>query len=225
MTQSLFDQTIACAEEITKRFWATGELEEGRVNEIINADDFVFTSSQYRRAHISTVDARETKKLYLLHVTVFPHTFNPAPIYGFDIVCGPTKVSGAFHDFSWAGSFDGCNDMELWFADRVKDIEWNKPRELPDWAKAIFSDSMVAIGAVGAEELAEFIKLGLETLDYYLENVGKTIWQSADNTYNQNRYCQYQKQNPRTPASLQHLGFTQQESKDFVEQMLFPEIS
>ena len=84
---------------------------------------------------------------------------------------------------------------------------------------------MVAIGAVGAEELAEFIKLGLETLDYYLENVGKTIWQSADNTYNQNRYCQYQKQNPRTPASLQHLGFTQQESKDFVEQMLFPEIS
>jgi len=221
MTPTLFDRVIACAEQIEKRFRETGKTDEVVVNEMINARDVVFTSSRYRRAHISTVDARETKKIYLLHVTVFPHINNPSPIYGFDIVCGPTKVSGAFHDFSWAGE---NQEMQDWFANRVKDIEWNKPRELPEWARAIFSDNMVAIGAVGPEELDAFIALGLETLDYYLDTVYKTNWQNVDNTINQNRYCHYQKQNPRTPASLQHLGFTEQEALDYVRTKLFPEI-
>ena len=83
---------------------------------------------------------------------------------------------------------------------------------------------MVAIGAVGAEELAEFINLGLKNLDYYLENVGNTQESLADYHMAQNRYCHYQKQNPRTPASLQHLGFTEQEAREFVEDMLFPEM-
>jgi hypothetical protein len=103
-------------------------------------------------------------------------------------------------------------------------IEWNKPRELPDWARQIFSSSMVAIGAVGPEELDEFIDLGINTLDYYLANVGLTQQSLSDYHMAQNRYCHYQKQNPRTPASLQHLGFSEQEARDFVEDMLFPEI-
>ena len=222
MTQSLFDQVIACAEQIEKRFRETGNLDEVVVNEMINARDIVFSSIKYRRAHISTVDARETKKLYLLHVTVFPHTNDPSPIYGFDIVAGPTKVSGAFHDFSASGERN--HTMLAWFADQTRMLEWNKKRELPDWAKQIFSSSMVAIGAVGAEELDEFINLGLRTLDYYLETVGITQQSLADYHMAQNRYCHYQKQNPRTPTSLQHLGFTEQESKEFVEDMLFPEI-
>jgi Ferredoxin-dependent bilin reductase len=221
MTQnSLFDQTIACAEEIVKKFTATGTLDRHTLTG--PAVDLEFSSLRYRRAHISTVDARETNKLYLLHVTVFPHTNDPSPIYGFDIVCGPTKVSGAFHDFSSGGETNHA--MLAWFADQTRFAEWNKPRELPDWAKSIFSSSMVAIGAVGAEELAEFIDLGLKNLDYYLKNVGNTQQSLADYHMAQNRYCHYQKQNPRTPASLIHLGFTPEQAKDFVQNMLFPEI-
>ena len=222
MTQTLFDQVIACAEQIENRFRETGETDEVVVNEMINARDMVFSSIKYRRAHISTVDARENKKLYLLHVTVFPHTNDPSPIFGFDIVCGPTKVSGAFHDFSAAGETN--HPMIAWFADQTRMLEWNKTRELPDWAQQIFSSSMVAIGAVGPEELDEFIKLGIKTLDYYLANVGLTQQSLSDYHMAQNRYCHYQKQNPRTPASLQHLGFTEQESRNFVEDMLFPEM-
>jgi hypothetical protein len=220
MTQSLFDQVIDCANEINKRFSQTGAL--GKVHRTDLVTDKEFNSLRYRRAHISTIDARETKKLYLLHVTVFPHTDDPSPIYGFDIVCGPTKVSGAFHDFSAAGQTN--HPMLGWFADETSMLTWNKPRELPEWAKQIFSSSMVAIGAVGPEELAEFIRLGLKTLDYYLENVGVTQESLFDFHMAQNRYCYYQKQNPRTPASLQHLGFTEQEAKDYVHNMLFPEI-
>ena len=220
MTQNLFDQVIDCANEINKQFNQTGAL--GKVYRTDVLTDKEYSSLRYRRAHISTIDARETKKLYLLHVTVFPHPNDPSPIYGFDIVCGPTKVSGAFHDFSAAGATN--HPMLSWFADETRLLTWNKPRELPEWAQQIFSSSMVAIGAVGPEELAEFIALGLRTLDYYLKNVGATQESLFDFHMAQNRYCYYQKQNPRTPASLQHLGFTEQEAKDYVQNTLFPEI-
>jgi hypothetical protein len=83
---------------------------------------------------------------------------------------------------------------------------------------------MVAIGAVGEEELDKFITLGLETLEFYLANVGFGQQDVATYEMAQNRYCHYQKQNPRTPASLQHLGFTEQEANDYVQNKLFPEI-
>jgi hypothetical protein len=220
MTPTLFDKVIACADAINRKFAETGAL--GTVYRTDLLSDKEYSSLRYRRAHISIVDARETKKLYLLHVTVFPHLNDPSPIYGFDIVCGPTKVSGAFHDFSIAG--DPKSPMWLWFNAKVHGLEWNKPRELPEWGKQIFSKAMVAIGAVGEEELAEFIRIGLETLDFYLKNIGLEQQDVADFHMAQNRYCHYQKQNPRTPASLQHLGFTEQEALDYVQTKLFPEI-
>lgn len=220
MTQNLFDQVISCSEHIQRKFNSTGALDNVVRTDILTDKDYV--SMRYRRAHISTIDARESNKLYLLHVTVFPHTNDPSPIYGFDIVCGPTKVSGAFHDFSLAG--DKESPMWLWFNAKVATEEWNKPRELPDWGKQIFSPAMVAIGAVGEEELDKFIKLGLETLDFYLANVGIAQQDIADYHMAQNRYCHYQKKNPRTPASLQHLGLTEQEAKDYIHNKLFPEI-
>jgi hypothetical protein len=219
-TNSLFDKVINCSEQIQRKFVNTGAL--GQVYRTDILTDKEFSSVSYRRAHISTIDARETKKLYLLHVTVFPHLNDPSPIFGFDIVCGPTKVSGAFHDFSAAGATN--HPMLSWFADETRMLSWNKPRELPEWAKSIFSSSMVAIGAVGSEELDDFIDLGLKTLDYYLKNVGITQQDVASFEMAQNRYCHYQKQNPRTPASLQHLGFTEQEAVEYVRNKLFPEV-
>jgi len=217
---SLFDKVINCAELINSKFVQSGELESVYQTELL--DDKEYSSMRYRRAHISTIDARETKKLYLLHVTVFPHLNDPSPIFGFDIVCGPTKVSGAFHDYSIAG--DKSSPMWLWFNAKVAMEEWNKPRELPEWGKQIFSPAMVAIGAVGEEELDKFIQLGLETLDFYLSNVGLGQQDIATYEMAQNRYCRYQKQNPRTSASLQHLGFTEEEANNYVRTKLFPEV-
>ena len=216
-----FEQTIAAAQQIEKRFRDTGEcIEVGSTDFGLN--DRVFSSMRYRRAHLCTVDARETKKLYLLHCTIMPHTNDNSPIYGFDIVCGPTKVSGAFHDFSEAGAKN--HPMYEWFNAYTSELSWNRPRELPDWAKEIFSPSFVAIGAVGPEELASFITVGLQALDYYLTHVGNTQESGADFHMAQNRYCHYQKMNPRTPTSLQHLGFTEQQAIDFVKDSLFPEL-
>jgi hypothetical protein len=83
---------------------------------------------------------------------------------------------------------------------------------------------MVAIGAVGEQELDEFIRIGLETLEFYLANVGIEQQDVATFEMAQNRYCHYQKQNPRTPASLVHLGLTEEEVSDFIANRLFPEV-
>jgi hypothetical protein len=219
----IWEKSIDCAQQIEQLFRDTGEIEEFTLDERLGVKDLVFSSLSYRRAHISIVDARETKKVWMLHVTVFPHYNDPSPIYGFDIVAGPEKVSGAFHDFSSGG--DKNHDMMRWFANLVGGIDWNKPRELPDWAKTIFSSHIVAIGAVGDNELSEFTHIGLTSLKYFLANVGRTQQDITDYTMAQNRYCYYQKQNPHTPRVLINLGFTEEEAQEFVNTRLFPEIA
>lgn len=219
----MFEKSIACAKEFERRFRETGTLEVSNIDESVGLYDLSFSSMRYRRAHLSIVDARETKNVWMLHVTVFPHTNDSAPIYGFDIVAGPNKVSGAFHDFSKAGDAD--HYMMKWFANWTDELDWNKRRELPEWAKNIFSDSIVAIGAVDAEELGYFTDLGLSTLNYYLDRVGNTQESGFDYHMAQNRYCYYQKQNPHTPKVLVNLGFTESKAKEFIANNLFPELA
>ena len=219
---SIFDKCIAVAEAIENKFKETGNIDTKMFDGKLGIVDCLYSSMRYRRAHISVVDARESKNLWLLHVTVFPHTNDPSPIFGFDIVAGPNKVSGAFHDFSISG--DPTSPMWLWFNARTANLEWNKKRELPDWGKQIFSKGMVAIGAVGEEELDKFIELGLANLDFYLANVGIDQQSGADYHMAQNRYCHYQKQNPHTPRVLVSLGFTEEEANKFVNLNLFPEL-
>ena len=220
-TMSLvFEKAIACAELITKKLHDSGNVDQVIVNEKLGLRDLVFTSDRYRRAHHSVIDARENKKIWLLHVTIFPHINDPSPIYGFDIIAGPNKVSGAFHDFSNVQPI--THPLSIWFKKQTDSLTWNKKRELPDWAKQIFSDNMVAIGAVGSEELDLFTSLGLTTLDYFLANLGHLT--DGDYTTGQNKYCHFQKQNPHTVRALVNLGFTEQEANDFIQNNQFPEL-
>lgn len=218
MASLVFEKCEATAQTIHQKILSSGYLV--KENTQGKVQDYVFGSDNFRRGHISIVDARDTHNLWLLHVTIFPHTDDGCPIYGFDIVAGPNKVSGAFHDFSSGGHIN--NILMRWFAERTRDITWNKKRELPEWAKNIFSDSMVAIGAVGLDELELFTSLGLETLDYYLKNVGCTRSYLHNHTAEQNFYCEQQRLNPHTPRVLQTLGFTEVEAQSFVQDNLFP---
>lgn len=219
----LFDKMIACSEAIITKFQKTGTVVEEAAAKKFPWANHVYTSNKYRRAHIDVVDAREDKKLWMMHCCVFPHTNDPSPIYGFDVICGPNKISGAFHDFSNAG--EPTHVMMKWFDQKVQDMNWKKERNLPDWAKQIFSPAMVAIGAVNTdEEVDQVIQLGLDNLDYYLENVGNTQESLADYHMAQNRYCRYQKQNPHTPRVMASLGLDEAMVKDFIQEVLFPEI-
>ena len=183
----------------------------------------VWTSDKYRRAHVDVVDARLTKGLWMMHCCIFPHTHNPAPIYGFDVIAGKNKITGCFHDYSKAGDPD--HPMMQWFADQVAQLEWRKERALPEWATNIFSKSMVAAGNVSDEaELEQIIDLAKTTIAHYLSTVAETNNTVPDTTFEQNYYAQNQKQNPHTPKVMVSLGLSEEDVQIFIQDCLFPEI-
>jgi len=183
----------------------------------------VWTSDAYRRAHVDVVDARDTKGLWMMHCCIFPHTHNPAPIYGFDVVAGKNKITGCFHDYSAAG--DKQHPMMDWFADYVGNLEWRKVRELPEWATNIFSPSMVAASNVQKEdELEQITQMARDTLEHYLSAVAETNNTAVNTTDAQNYYAINQKQNPHTPRVMASLGLNEDDVRVFIQECLFPEI-
>jgi hypothetical protein len=217
---AVWDKVEQLAEILKVRFAETGiEYNSDSNNGWRN---FLYRSSSYRRAHVEIVDFRDSHNIYILHSTIFPHYNDPSPIWGFDAVCGPNKITGAFHDFSNAG--DPNHFMMKWFAEESKSYIWNKPRDLPPWARAIFSPSMIAAGNVREdEELDALCGLALKSVDYYLENVGTTQDWPDDYHMAQNRYCHYQKQNPHVINSMVAMGIPKEEMVKFVNEVLFPE--
>lgn len=184
----------------------------------------VWTSAKYRRAHVDVVDARDSKGLWMMHCCIFPHTHNPAPIYGFDVIAGKNKITGCFHDYSPAG--DPQHPMIGWFGDEVAKLEWRRERTLPDWAQRIFTKHMVAAGNVQQEdELEQIFDLARTTIDHYLTTVAETNNTAGDTTFEQNYYAQNQKQNPHTPRVMVSLGLSEEDVRVFIQDCLFPEIS
>jgi len=183
----------------------------------------VWTSDSYRRAHVDVVDARDSKGLWMMHCCIFPHTHNPAPIFGFDVIAGKNKITGCFIDYSPAG--DSEHPMIEYFGEEVGRYEWNKKRKLPEWAERIFSEHMVAAGNVNDEsELKQLTSLAHILVNHYVETVKETN-KTANNTREaQNYYCENQKQNPHTPKVMVSLGLSEEDVAIFIQECLFPEI-
>ena len=210
------------AQYLTKRFDDTGTPVEGTLDDDYNWHNTLWTSIRYRRAHVEIVDKRESHGIYILHSTVFPHFNDSSPIWGFDAICGKNKITGAFHDFSASG--DRSHYMMKWFEQSVKNISWSKPRELPEWAKQIFSPSMIAAGNLQDEiEIDQLVELAKNSINYYLQNVGYSQESGADYHMAQNRYCHYQKQNPQVVKSMVSMGVPEAVITRFVDDVLFPE--
>jgi len=185
----------------------------------------VWTSREYRRAHVDVVDMREEKKMWMMHVCVFPHVDSDAPIYGFDVIAGANKMTGAFHDFSATTNME--HPMIDWFGEVASALSWKRERELPPWAKAIFTDHMIAAGMVKEPvEIAQITGAAMETLSYYLKEVGKYNGYSSSELgiAAQNNYAHYQKQNPHTPNVMKSLGIDSDDVDLFIEKCLFPEL-
>ena len=223
---SVWDTLIGIQEEFVNQFDLTGrEINEPGMDRFNQPGwvNRVWTSENYRRAHIDVVDARETKGLWMMHCCVFPHTHNPAPIFGFDVIAGKNKITGCFIDYSPAG--DSEHPMIEYFGEEVGRYDWNKKRKLPEWAKRIFSEHMVAAGNVSDEtELKQLTSLAHILVNHYLETVGETNKTANNTTKSQNYYCENQKQNPHTPKVMASLGLSEEDVRVFIQDCLFPEI-
>jgi len=193
--------------------------------ERFNNDEFGWVNRTWknkyiRRAHVDVVDVRDTKGLWMAHVCLFPELTNGGPIYGFDIIAGKKKVTGAFHDFSPV-AFD--NPILTQFKENVKPFIPSKRRELPEWARNIFSDSMVSAGNVrDGQELDDILELAITNLEYYLTAIGEES--DKDYTTQHNWYCKNQKKNPHTPRVMETLGVDPKRVREYIDECLFPEI-
>lgn len=186
----------------------------------------VWYNTHVRRAHIDVVDARDSKGLWMMHVCVFPVLTNDAPIYGFDVIAGKNKMTGAFHDFSPSSNLE--HPMIDGYKESVEDFIPKKQRELPQWAKNIFTEKMLAAGNVSDEEEAvAIIDIATNNLRAYFEEVGEFDGQGdRDLTLAaQNYYCENQQQNPHTPNVMKSLGLDEHDVEQFCRDMLFPKLA
>ena len=162
----------------------------------------------------------------MMHVCIFPHLKSDGPVFGFDVIAGQKKITGAFFDFS--PTTDKSHTMVNWFGNTMSKYGYNKTRELPDWAKKIFSRHMVAAGNVSEEsEMNMISQMANEGLSYYLNHIGSyndAYVQDTVGKVAQNRYAYYQKQNPHTPRTMTSLGLDEDDVRLFIDKCLFPEV-
>lgn len=182
--------------------------------------DTYWKSNHIRKCHLKTIDNRNTQKLWLMHINIFPNANLNTPILGFDIVAGPSKITGSFFDYS---PVDAHPFMD-YYHNKVRDLEWNKPRELPDWAKTIFSDHMIAVGNIKTDkEINQLTDICLNLIHYYVVNLGQYD-KLGDYKELQNRYCRNQKLNPHLHRSILAMGISEEDKNRYVNNVLFEEI-
>tara|TARA_B110000483_G_scaffold52541_1_gene65420 strand:+ start:558 stop:1247 length:690 start_codon:yes stop_codon:yes gene_type:complete len=225
----IWDRLIECKDEIINIFDANAtEYDEPGLAHFNNDTwvNRVWCNDHVRRAHIDVVDARETKGLWMMHVCVFPVLNNDGPIYGFDVIAGKNKMTGAFHDFS--ASSDPDHEMITRYKESVEDFIPSKQRQLPEWATNIFTDKMLAAGNVSTEEEAvAIIELAQNNLRAYFDEIGEFtgFGDTSIITAAQDYYCHNQQQNPHTPRTMKSLGLDEADVDKFCTDMLFPKIN
>ncbi len=227
----IWNKLIECQDEIISMFDEHAEeIEEPGLSAFNQPDNGwinrVWRNDSIRRAHIDVVDARTSKGLWMMHVCVFPVLNNTSPIYGFDVIAGKNKMTGAFHDFS--RSSDPEHPMIQGYYDSVENFVPEKARELPEWATNIFTPKMLAASNVKTEEEAnKIIDIALNNLDAYLWEV-----KEYNNTGDvekvaeaQDYYCTNQQKNPHTPMVMKSLGLPEEDVEIFCRDMLFPKLA
>ncbi len=226
----IWKKLIECQHEIIKIFDDRADEYDEPGLAHFNNDTWVnrvWANKSVRRAHIDVVDARESKGLWMMHVCVFPVLNNNGPIYGFDVIAGKTKMTGAFHDFS--ASSGGINHpMIEGYKEAVADFIPKKQRQLPEWATNIFTDKMLAAGNVNTEEEAvAIIDLALDNLRAYFDEIVEFdgLGDRELTIEAQNYYCHNQQQNPHTPRTMKSLGLDEADVDKFCTDMLFPKIN
>jgi phycocyanobilin:ferredoxin oxidoreductase len=205
-----------CDEAIEPEMDQFNQPDKGWINRVWKNDCI-------RRAHIDVVDARDSKGLWMMHVCIFPVLGNDAPIYGFDVIAGKNKITGAFLDLS--PTVHHSHEMMDEYAHTARSFIPKKKRTLPEWATNIFSKDMVAAGNVNTvEEAEEIVKLALETLNAYLTDICLYSGKADDELVRKQHdwYCHNQQQNPHTPRVMKSLGLAEADVELFCKDILFP---
>ena len=186
--------------------------------------DWFWESDSIRKGHLKIIEPVGKNKLWLMHVNLFPSFDSDLPIFGLDIVANSKKISGCFCDYSPLTKYRHI------FLDKfvleTKDLSWTRAREMPDWAKEIFSEHIVGAGSIReGEETEQLCNMAWKLAQFYTMEMNNPIHSKLDlNTKDaQNKYCKYQKQNKMLHTSILAMGITEERKNQYVENVLFEE--
>ena len=56
----------------------------------------IFRGDRFRRGHLEVLDVTESKKMWIMHICIFPHLDDSSPIFGFDVICPDENISSFF---------------------------------------------------------------------------------------------------------------------------------
>lgn len=174
--------------------------------------DYRFTSTNVDLGNISIIDMREEKKMWMMHIAAFASPKMPMPIYGFDVICGEKKVTGCFHDMS--PTEPSQHPTLTKFEKFVSHFVPKRERELPDWAKEIFSPHMVVAGATNdSREIENLAYMGKENLfTWFTDNSvdgthsKRSTTQTSQYLQSLNKYCTNQLMNTNSKNVMISLG-------------------
>lgn len=182
--------------------------------------NLLLTSSRFRHGHVETFIVPD--RISVLHVCLFPHLDDPSPIFGFDMIAGPARVTGMFLDLSpttEGGADQSFHEIRL----AMGTESFAHRRSLPEWGY-VFSRHVLAVRPSDLDEVRRAIVFAEEALEAFLcTNRTRLAKHSAEIIAGQSRYIAAQRQNEHTFKML--AGFIgTANARKFIDEVLFPDI-
>jgi phycocyanobilin:ferredoxin oxidoreductase len=179
----------------------------------------LFVGRGFRQVHIESFSI--VGQLGILHVCIFPELDRNAPIFGFDIIAGKNKATGAFLDLS-PTTRAADTIVQAWASATIeRRAQFVEKRSLPDWAEAVFSPAALAIRPVSTGDVERALALGRWSLAMLL---GAELSEAAETEMfeAQTRYVEAQRRNEHTFRML--AGCVGADlAREFIDIWLFPD--
>ena len=167
-----------------------------------------WTSPQFCMAHVEIFNQ---DRFMVVHCCVFPHVTDPAPIFGFDVIAGESKVTGLFWDLS----------PTVLPSQPFTALPIERPRQRPEWGD-IFGENWIACRPTG-EEMIAIADDAKSVLADYLSKLSPNTHQPDAIIAAQNRYCIQQRKNEHTVKAIKNL-LGDEIAAEFMTTVLFPTV-
>ncbi len=191
---------------------------DGTLAKPVRWTNLIISNPRFRRAHVERFEIGD--QIAVLHVCIFPRPDTGLPIFGFDVVAGQSRITGAFLDLS--PTDPTSDDVSRRWAHAVASRRdaFSEHRTLPEWGD-VFSKGVIAIRPTTQDEVDAVFDLGLASLDWLLRQApGQADTQAC--VVGQRRYIDRQRENEHTFRMLRGcVGDAL--ARDFIDCWLFPD--
>jgi phycocyanobilin:ferredoxin oxidoreductase len=189
----------------------------GQLRRAVDWRNRVWQADGIRRAHVEYFAIED--QIAVLHVCVFPALDRGAPVFGFDVISGNRKATGAFLDLS--PTVPEAEPAIARWGTRARSLApgFGILRTLPEWG-TIFSEGVIAVRPHDGAAIDAAAAFALESLEACLGCV--TDCDTGAMRAAQNRYIAGQRANPHTHRML--AGCVGDDlAEAFIRDVLFPQ--